>query len=426
MKEGLHAAFTAVDITPDQNRGSANGNGKERSYPVYDPLRARILLLQDGANTAAIVAVDSFELGIGFDAKVAAALQDRGIAPFPTLFCPSHIGSTPISNYGAYIMIFAQDLIIENYEDEICSRIAEGIQEAFEMLVPVRMASRGGHAPDVCYNRRFIKPDGTVHMVFNRQESPPEPEWVEQGKDDEVSVLRFDYVGRRGHWRVHQLWLPCALLNGQVRRHLRRLSLAMWRMYSARLRDCPLSLPKADWATWCRLSGMAWRPAAWAALWARKRSMSLSKSSLTARRPWARTCTKSRFRRAGYRKSRKRCASTSRPCTIATTAFLYEWYEQNPSIRYPIKVVTLGDTALVHMPGELFHDTALAIKGASPFRHTVVISRPTREVAYVPTPEAFDQGGMEPNLAAIAPSSEPLIRQAAIDLLAGLREPVAV
>ena len=106
--------------------------------------------------------------------------------------------------------------------------------------------------------------------------------------------------------------------------------------------------------------------------------------------------------------------------------FLYEWYEQNPTIRYPIKVVTLGDTALVHMPGELFHETALAIKEASPFRHTVVISRPTREVAYVPTPEAFDQGGMEPNLAAIAPSSEPLIRQAAIDVLTGLRAPVAV
>ena len=52
-------------------------------------------------------------------------------------------------------------------------------------------------------------------------------------------------------------------------------------------------------------------------------------------------------------------------------------------------------------------------------------------MAYVPTPEAFDAGhckfiGMEPNLAAIAPSSEPLIRQAAIDVLTGLRAPVAV
>ena len=182
MRTGLHAAFTAVDITPDQERASSNGKKKDRSYPVYDPLKARILLLEDGNQTAAIVAVDSFELGIGFDEKVAAALEARGMAPFPTLFCPSHIGSTPISNYGAYIMIFAQDLIIENYEDEISARIADGIQEAFDRLVPVRMASRGGHAPDVCYNRRFIKPDGTVQMVFNRQEAPPRSRVDRAGK----------------------------------------------------------------------------------------------------------------------------------------------------------------------------------------------------------------------------------------------------
>ena len=129
MRDGLHAAFTDVDITPDQDRQTAAGKKKDRSYPIYDPLKARILLLQDGDDTAAIVAVDGFELGIRFDEKVAAALAACGIAPFPTLFCPSHIGSTPISNYGAYIMIFAQDLIIEDYEDEISNRIAEGIPE---------------------------------------------------------------------------------------------------------------------------------------------------------------------------------------------------------------------------------------------------------------------------------------------------------
>ncbi len=425
MKEGLHAAFTAVDITPDQNRGSANGNGKERSYPVYDPLRARILLLQDGANTAAIVAVDSFELGIGFDAKVAAALQDRGIAPFPTLFCPSHIGSTPISNYGAYIMIFAQDLIIENYEDEICSRIAEGIQEAFEMLVPVRMASRGGHAPDVCYNRRFIKPDGTVHMVFNRQESPPEPEWVEQGKDDEVSVLRFDTldgeaIGAFINFGCHAL---CSTDKyGGISADYPRYVADVF----GEVAGLPVVFAQGGLGDVVPIErdGLAARRVGRSvgaqALYVFEQIQPDSTPAMgthvhEVEIPARRIPEEPEEMRFNFKAMHNRYHR-----------FLYEWYEQNPSIRYPIKVVTLGDTALVHMPGELFHDTALAIKGASPFRHTVVISRPTREVAYVPTPEAFDQGGMEPNLAAIAPSSEPLIRQAAIDLLAGLREPVAV
>ena len=425
MREGLHAAFTAVDITPDQNRGSANGNGKERSYPVYDPLKARILLLQDGANTAAIVAVDSFELGIGFDAKVAAALQDRGIAPFPTLFCPSHIGSTPISNYGAYIMIFAQDLIIENYEDEICAHIAEGIQEAFEMLVPVCMASRGGHAPDVCYNRRFIKPDGTAHMVFNRQESPPEPEWVEQGKDDEVSVLRFDSldgeaIGAFINFGCHAL---CSTDKyGGISADYPRYVADVF----GEVAGLPVVFAQGGLGDVVPIErdGLAARRVGRSvgaqALYVFEQIQPDSTPAMgthvhEVEIPARRIPEEPEEMRFNFKAMHNRYHR-----------FLYEWYEQNPSIRYPIKVVTLGDTALVHMPGELFHDTALAIKGASPFRHTVVISRPTREVAYVPTPEAFDQGGMEPNLAAIAPSSEPLIRQVAIDLLAGLREPVAV
>ena len=425
MRDGLHAAFTDVDITPDQDRQTAAGKKKDRSYPIYDPLKARILLLQDGDDTAAIVAVDGFELGIGFDEKVAAALAARGLAPFPTLFCPSHIGSTPISNYGAYIMIFAQDLIIENYEDEISNRIAEGIQNAFAKLAPVRMASRGGHAPDVCYNRRFIKPDGSVHMVFNRQESPPDPGWIEQGVDDEVSVLRFDSlageaIGAFINFGCHAL---CSTdkyggISADYPRYVADVfgEVAGLPVVFAQggLGDV-VPIEREGWAA--RRIGRSVgaqalyvfeqiKPENTPAMATHQREVEIPA------RVWPEEPEEMRFNFKAMHNRYHR--------------FLYEWYEQNPIIRYPIKVITLGDTALVHMPGELFHETALAIKAASPFRHTVVISRPTREVAYVPTPEAFDQGGMEPNLAAIAPSSEPLIRQAAIDVLAGLREPVAV
>lgn len=425
MREGLQAAFKAVDITPDQAQPSSNGKKRDRNYPIYDPLKARILLLQDGEQAAAVIAVDGFELGIRFDEKVAAALQARGIAPFPTLFCPSHIGSTPISNYGAYIMIFAQDLIIENYEDEITARIADGIQDAFEMLVPVRMASRGGHAPDVCYNRRFIKPDGTVHMVFNRQEAPPEPEWIEQGKDDEVSVLRFDdlsgeAIGAFINFGCHAL---CSTDKyGGISADYPRYVADVF----GEVAGLPIVFAQGGLGDVVPIErdGLA----------ARRVGRSVGAQALYVFEqiePKYTPTMETHIRELEIPARRipeepEEMRFNFKAMHNRYHRFLYEWYEQNPTIRYPIKVVTLGDTALIHMPGELFHDTVLAIKDASPFRYTVVISRPTREVAYVPTPEAFDQGGMEPNLAAIAPSSEPLIRQAAIDLLAGLRVPVAV
>ncbi len=425
MSVGLHAAFTAVDITPDQDRAAANGTKRDRAYPIYDPLKARILLLQDGEHTVAIVAVDAFELGIGFDEKVAAALHARGIAPMPTLFCPSHIGSTPISNYGAYIMIFAQDLIIENYEDEISARIADGIQEALALLTPVRVASRAGHAPDVCYNRRFIRPDGSVHMVFNRQESPPDPAWVEQGVDDEVSVLRFDTaagepLGAFVNFGCHAL---CSTDKyGGISADYPRYVADVF----GEVAGLPIVFTQGGLGDVVPIERDGWA--------ARRVGRSVGAQALYV---FEQIKPDTAPRMAVVRREVEIPARVM-PEEPEELRFnftrmhdryhrhLYEWYRQNPTIHYPIQVVTLGDTALVHMPGELFHETVVAIKAASPFRHTVVISRATREVAYVPTPAAFTQGGMEPNLAAIAPASEPLIRQAAIGLLAELRAPVAV
>ena len=76
-------------------------------------------------------------------------------------------------------------------------------------------------------------------------------------------------------------------------------------------------------------------------------------------------------------------------------AYLHDWYLRHPMIAYPVKLVTLGDAAVLHLAGEVFHETVLAIKGASPFAHTVVVSRATSEVGDVPTPEAFRQGALE-------------------------------
>ena len=86
-------------------------------------------------------------------------------------------------------------------------------------------------------------------------------------------------------------------------------------------------------------------------------------------------------------------------------------------------MVTFGEAlAVVALPGEVFHETVLAIQEASPFAHTIVFSRASREVGYVPVPAAFAQGGMEPALSSLTPASEPIIRQEAIAQLRRCRE----
>jgi hypothetical protein len=68
------------------------------------------------------------------------------------------------------------------------------------------------------------------------------------------------------------------------------------------------------------------------------------------------------------------------------------------SLSSEIQVVSLGDIALVSIPGELFVEYGLEIKEKSPFAHTLIIGYANDYVGYIPTLEAFQEGGYEVRL----------------------------
>ena len=131
MTEPLLAAFAEVDITPAVET-TQNGKRRRRSFTVHDPLMARLCVLRQGEQTAVLAGIDVFELGGGFEERVSAHLAGTGLDSESLLFSPSHVGMSPISHYGAYIIVFAQDLIINDFEAECASRIAGGIREALD------------------------------------------------------------------------------------------------------------------------------------------------------------------------------------------------------------------------------------------------------------------------------------------------------
>ena len=60
-----------------------------------------------------------------------------------------------------------------------------------------------------------------------------------------------------------------------------------------------------------------------------------------------------------------------------------------------VNVITLGQLAIVFLPGEIFTETALVIEKASPFAQTIVVGFSENNIGYVPTERAFDEGGYE-------------------------------
>lgn len=72
---------------------------------------------------------------------------------------------------------------------------------------------------------------------------------------------------------------------------------------------------------------------------------------------------------------------------------------------FNITVGRLGDVAVVGLGGEVFNDIGKAIKTASPFTHTLVITHCNGAAGYLPVPEAYAQGGYEVQISHFGPDA---------------------
>jgi hypothetical protein len=87
-----------------------------------------------------------------------------------------------------------------------------------------------------------------------------------------------------------------------------------------------------------------------------------------------------------------------------------------------VQVIALGDDlAWVSLPGEIFVELGLAIKKASPFRHTMIAELANGSIGYIPNKEAYPQGNYEVVSARCAAGSGEMLVEAALRLLSGLK-----
>ena len=84
-----------------------------------------------------------------------------------------------------------------------------------------------------------------------------------------------------------------------------------------------------------------------------------------------------------------------------------------PVVRLPIRFLKIGETLIWSAPVELFCEIAIAIRNRSPFTHTFYFGYTGGWLGYLPTKEAFEEGGYEPK-------TSPFTEQAEQDLLANV------
>jgi neutral ceramidase len=96
----------------------------------------------------------------------------------------------------------------------------------------------------------------------------------------------------------------------------------------------------------------------------------------------------------------------------------------NRGATYPAEIQVFrldADTAIVCLPAEIFVEFGLAIKKASPFKRTLVISICNDRPCYVPTLKAFKEGSYEVVNSRLAPGGGEKMVETAIQLLQELK-----
>jgi hypothetical protein len=74
----------------------------------------------------------------------------------------------------------------------------------------------------------------------------------------------------------------------------------------------------------------------------------------------------------------------------------------NQPIEAEILTFGLGDASIVGLPGEIFVELGLAIKEASPYKNTLVLTLANNSIGYIPNKDAFQYGAYEVEVSMIA------------------------
>jgi neutral ceramidase len=99
---------------------------------------------------------------------------------------------------------------------------------------------------------------------------------------------------------------------------------------------------------------------------------------------------------------------------------LYQRILRHEDVITEIQAVQLNDTALLGLPGEIFVEYQLETRRRSPIKHTFISELANDSIGYVPTANAYKEGGYEPGTTILERNAGTKLTRAAINLLKNL------
>lgn len=407
----LTAGAAQLDITPGLGAHLIGYFNDRIATDIIDPLQAKAIVLSDGETTLGFVICDLIVVpGEVVNAAKQLITARTGVPADHVLIAGTHTHTGPAIS-GA-LGTPAEP----GYAEWVAPRIADAFVMAQARLRPAEMAHASGSCPGEVHNRRWRMKDGSVRMNPGYQNpeavepaGPTDPQLGllilrEAGGGAPLAVLcnlGLHYVGITAHTSI------CADYFAAFGRSLNRCAGACFVAPLANgtfgdINNCNFRRPAPTHNTPTEqvervanvVAGEAWR--AWNSLRADDFSSEVTLGAKLAMVKFPARCPSAEDLAAA-------CALLAAGEKPEDAEWVYArelvLLEDMPSEwEVPIHTLRIGDLGIVGLPGEVFTEIGLDIKGRSPFPQTMNIGIANDTVGYVATDKALAEGSYETRL----------------------------
>lgn len=436
------AGAAAVKITPPLGMPLAGYYSNRGATGVHDDLWARALALESGGTRTVWVTCDLIHLTQEAGEQARSLIQGKtGIPKERIVVSASHSHTGPVlaGTHDRYMLDERQIELTRRYTADLPGLIASAAGRAVENMTAARIRISAAGEGSIAFNRRFHMQDGSVgwnpgklNPAIRRVAGPIDPEVgivaveTPDGKPIATLVnyaLHLDTVGGTEYSADYPYTLTESLKRVRGEDHVTLFALGA--AGNINHIDVATKAPQKGHSEAARI-GTVLAGAAVKALWKAEDAPAarIGVSSETVELPLAsHTPTEAEWARAVAEEVRAGKPPKFLDQVKAFRILDVERRQGEPVVA-EVQAIALGrNAAIVALPGEIFVELGLAIKRASPFERTFVISLANANPGYVPDRRAYDEGNYEPVSSRCAPGSgEKLVESAVRQLRALYRE----
>jgi len=392
----LYAGVVKVDITPDMPvKMSGYASRKDLSTGVHDRLYARIVTFESNSQRLVLVSTDLIGFYSTYEPIRDAICERFNLKPQEVFLSSTHThaGPTPTLDANGH----PNNL---EYTQKLKTTLIEAIAQALEKIQPVQIGVGRGHSPVGC-NRREKRPDGSIKLGRNPY-GPTDKEVLVMklaSSDGEPIAALFDYATHATSLGPRNLQISGDVL-GLAAQFVERslgptVTAPVFAGASGDIDPWYRVLPSFD-------EGEGWTP---------ETELLGTLLGVEVVRVFRDIDTMT-----------PSATVEAELATLELPARKGDHDEDTPGTKQlNVTVARIGDVAVVGVGCELLTEIGMAIKDASPFEHTLLISHCNGKAGYLPPKHLYEEGGYEIDQTGFAPGAAEILVKKSLRMLSELK-----